>query len=117
MFTEFLRSALALTIASTATLAVIAGSAAPVAAAETVTVSVAAYNLSTNAGRAAAENVIEQAAEHVCDTGTPEQAAAAKASRACYTAAMANALPQLDAIAQRGSTTQVASITIASPGL
>jgi UrcA family protein len=117
MFTPFLRSALALTIASTATLAVIAGSAAPVAAAETVTVSVAAYNLATSAGRAAAETAIERAVQQVCDTGTPEQAAAAKASRACYTAAMAAALPQLDAIAQRGTNTQVASITIASPGL
>jgi UrcA family protein len=117
MFTEFLRSALALTIASTATLVVIAGSAAPVAAAETVTVNVAAYNLASNAGRAAAETAIEKAVESVCDTGTPEQAAAAKASRACHSAAMASALPQLDAIAQRGNTTQVASITIAAPGL
>lgn len=114
MFIRFLRSTLALAIASTATLVVVAGSAAPVAAAETVTVDVGGYNLATSSGRAAAENVIEQAVDHVCDTGTPEQAAAAKASRACYATTMANVLPQLDAIAQRGANTSVASITVAT---
>jgi UrcA family protein len=117
MFANVIRSTFALAVAASATLVVVAGSAAPVAAAETVTVNVAAYNLASTAGRAAAESALHQAVGSVCDTGTPEQAAAAKASRACYAAVMANALPQLDAIAQRGSRTSVASITIANPGL
>jgi UrcA family protein len=113
MFANFLRSTLAVAVATSATLVVVAGSAAPVTAAESVTVNVSAWNLSTPAGRAAAENAIGDAAEHVCDTGTPEQAAAAMASRACYRTVMASTLPQLDTLAANQSTgNMVASITV-----
>jgi UrcA family protein len=117
MIATFFRSSLALAVAATATLVVVAGSAAPVAAAETVTVSVAAFNLASPAGRAAAESAIEDAATHVCDTGTPEQTAAAMASRACFRTVMATALPQLDTLAaNQGSRNMVASISLATPG-
>jgi UrcA family protein len=113
MFANFLRSTLAVAVATSATLVIVAGSAAPVAAAESVTVYVGAWNLSTPAGRAAAENAIADAAEQVCDTGTPEQAAAAKASRACYRTVMATTLPQLDTLAANHSTNNmIASITV-----
>jgi UrcA family protein len=117
MFAQVLRSTLALAIAASATVVVVAGSASPAAAAETVTVYVGAWNLSTPSGRAAAENAIADAAEHVCDTGTPEQAAAAMASRACYRTVMASTLPQLDVMASNQSTrNMIASITVATPG-
>lgn len=113
MFANVFRSTFALAVAASATLVVIAGSAAPVSAAETVTVYVGAWNLSTPSGRAAAENAIADAAEHVCDTGTPEQAAAAMASRACYRTVMATTLPQLDTLAANQSTrNMIASITV-----
>lgn len=118
MFANIVRSTLALAIAASATLVVVAGSAAPVAAAETVTVYVGAWNLSSPAGRAAAETAIADAAERVCDTGTPEQTAAAKASRACYRTVMATTLPQLDAMASNQSTrNMIASITVGAPAL
>jgi UrcA family protein len=118
MFAQILRSTLALAIAASATLVVVAGSAAPAAAAESVTVHVGAWNLSNPAGRAAAENAIADAAEHVCGTGTPEQAAAAKASRACYRTVMATTLPQLDAMASnQSSRNMIASITVGAPGV
>jgi UrcA family protein len=117
MFAQLFRSTFALAVAASATLFVIAGSAAPVAAAEVVVVNVDAWNLQNPAGRNAAEAAVADAAEHVCATGTPEQAAAAKASRDCLAVVMASARPQIDAIAAtQGNRTKIASISLSHPG-
>jgi UrcA family protein len=116
MFAQLFRSTFALAIAASATLVVIAGSAAPVAAAETVVVNVDAWNLQNPAGRNAAEAAVTNAARRVCDSGTPEQPAAARASRDCMRAVMASARPQIDAIAAtQGSRTKIAGISLSRP--
>jgi len=111
-FANILRSTFALAIAASATLIVVAGSAAPVAAAEAVTVNVNAYNLASPTGRAAAEAAVRNAADSVCATGTPEQLASARATRSCTAKALTAARPQIDAIAA----SQTARNTVASLG-
>ena len=115
MTTRFslLRSTLALGIATAATLLTIAGSAAPVAAAEaprSIAIDVSGINLASPAGQARVQAEIGRAARSVCSTGDDRSAANAMARRSCIKASIARATPMLDsfAAAARAERTAVA---------
>ena len=104
MFAQFIRSTLALTIATGATLVIVAGSAAPATAAtapayRTATIDTRAYNLNHPAGRAELDARIARTARRLCDTGDTQQLAAAQAMRACVARATAAAAPRVEALA------------------
>jgi UrcA family protein len=95
------RSTLAATIAATATLFTIAGSAAPARAAEARTISIetSGIDLASPAGAARIEAQIGRAARQVCSTSDDRSAAATMARHACIKAALAGAMPDFDQLA------------------
>ncbi len=112
-FTSVLQSAVALGIAGSATLLIIAGSAAPVRA-ETVTVTVATGGIDLNAasGRALVAGQVRIAATRVCGSAGNQDWKIARSVRACTRAAIDGATPQIDALARKARTAALA----AAPG-
>jgi UrcA family protein len=108
-----LRSTLAITVATAATLLTIAGSAAPAAAAEgprSIAIDISGVDLASPAGHARIEALIGRAARSVCSTGDDRSAAAAMARHACIKSSLAGAMPALNsfAAAARDARTAVA---------
>ena len=96
-----LRSTLAITVATAATLLTIAGSAAP-AAAQTprrIAIELSGVDLGSPAGHARIETLIGRAANTVCATGDDRSAAATVARHACIKSSLAGAMPALDGLA------------------
>lgn len=107
-----LRSTLACAIATGATLLIVAGSAAPVNAAQvrTMTIDTRGIDLTSPAGLARIEAEVGRAARSVCATNDDRSAAATVARQRCIKAARAAALPRLDqlAVAAHSARTAVA---------
>lgn len=105
MFAYLLRTTVTMSIATGATLLLIAGSSAPVSAAtpdtarRSAVIDTTAFDLARPAGRAALVAQLRSTARRLCNTGNTEQLAAALAMRACVDAATAAAMPKLDALA------------------
>ena len=104
MTTRFalLRSTLAITVATAATLLTIAGSAAPAAAAEgprRIAIDISGVDLASPAGHASIEALIGRAANTVCATGDDRSAAATMARHACIKSSLAGAMPALASLA------------------
>lgn len=105
MIRTALRTIFALTIATSATLITIAGSAAPVSATEvaasdvaTRTVATAGIDLATPEGRATVTARVRRAAAAVCNPGDASLRAA-MARRACTATAIAAATPRIEDLA------------------
>ena len=98
MIHSLLRSTLRVSIAAAATLLVVAGSAAPVVAAEaprTAVIDVRGIDLTTAAGQARINAEIARAARRVCDSSDSRSLALALANRNCESDAIGSAsLPQ-----------------------
>lgn len=112
MTTRFalLRSSFALAIATGATLLVVAGSAAPVQAADVPSIAISTYgiDLASPAGAARIQAAIGRAARRVCTTGDERQPSAASERARCILAARAHARPQFDALAANARTARTA---------
>ena len=101
MINSLLRSTFAFAIATGATLLIVAGSAAPVQAAEarTIAIDTRGIDLTSPAGLARIEAQVGRAARNVCSTNDDRGAAATVARQRCIKAAMADAMPRLDQLA------------------
>lgn len=105
MTASLFRSTVSLAIAATATLLVVAVSAAPVSAAPaqsgaapTAMVSISGIDMTSPAGIARVEAEVRRAARRVCETGDRSLAAQVRA-RECTTTAIAAAMPQVEQLA------------------
>lgn len=116
MFANFLRSTLTLTLATAATVGIVAFSAAPASASDaprTAHVHTQGIDLTSNAGRARVEAQVRRAARSVCGANDDQAWRTAPAIRACTDAAIANAQPRIEALAAatRDARTAVADVT------
>jgi UrcA family protein len=113
MLISLIRQTATLVIAAVATLVVIAASAAPAQAAATtgLRVDISGYNLASDHGRDLAAALLRRAATQVCHLGDTRSLASLAATRACTTAALARAMPNLDmqVAAARDGRTDVAA--------
>lgn len=102
MSANVLRSTFALAISIAATIATVAGSAAPARAAEThrtAQIDTSRLDLTNPAGRAALHAEITRTATRICNTGNTRDLIAAQAMRQCVAAALATAEPQVEMLA------------------
>ena len=91
---QALRSTLAFAVSAAATLVIVAGSAAPVAAAEaprTAIIDIRGIDLASADGQARVTAEIARTARRVCDTGDNRTLAVALANRGCGASAIASA--------------------------
>jgi len=108
----FFRSALAMAVATSATLLVVFVSAAPAGAstseartaastseARTAAIATSGIDLASAVGAARIAAEIDRAAHRVCSTGDDRAPAAVMARQSCIKAALAAALPRLDRLA------------------
>lgn len=111
-----LRSTFAFAIAAGATLMIVAGSAAPVQAAEarTMAIDTSGIDLTSPAGLARIEAQVGRAARSVCSTNDDRGAAATMARQACIKAARADALPRLSQLAAAAHSARTAVAGTAS---
>lgn len=116
MFTA--RNTVSFAIAATATMLIVAGSAAPVSAATSTPVSVtihtSAANLATPEGFAQIKSRVKGAANRLCGQGDSRALAEQMQSRACVERALAAAMPQLETLAAnaRGSRNMLADAAL-----
>ena len=97
-FTVLLRSTLAFGVAAAATMVIVAGSAAPVHAGETVrtaVIDVRGIDRTTAAGAARIAAEIDRAARRVCSNGDGRALANMMAERACIAETTARTLPAI----------------------
>lgn len=95
MIHTLLRSTLGLAVAAAATLVIVAGSAAPAAAAETprtAIVDIRGIDLTSAAGQAQVHSAIKVAARRVCTTTESQTLAVLLANRDCVATAVAGAV-------------------------
>lgn len=101
MIHALFRSAAGLAIAATATILTIAGSAAPVSAAEAPSIAVATtgIDLASPAGVARVRADIRRAARLLCDDRSDRSVRAHVDRQQCIATAMTTAMPRLEALA------------------
>ena len=110
------RNTVSFAIAATATVLIVAGSAAPVSASQvpTTVISVSGIDLASPAGVARVQAEVKRTARRLCDTGDSRSLAGQQHSRTCTQTALAAALPQLETLAAtaRASRTAMADATL-----
>jgi UrcA family protein len=96
-----IRSTLGFTVAATATMLIVAGSAAPAGATDAprLTIDTSGIDLASPAGVARVEKAIGRAARSVCAADNDRTAAAALARHQCIKAALAAAMPRFNQLA------------------
>lgn len=119
MIAALFRHTLSLAVAASATVLIVAGSAASVSAGEigttpSIEVGIAGIDLTSAAGKARVESEIKRAARRVCDTGGRTHATAPTRA-ACIEAALAGALPRLETLASAQRDARAALADAASP--